>query len=148
MLSTRGSLYKRWWAMIDRCCNRRSSVFHHYGGRGIKVCSEWRDSFDAFYLWAETNGFRMNLELDREDNDGNYEPSNCRWVTRRTSNNNKSTSLRGNVTPITFHISDAVFAQLSETAKREGVKRAVVARRWVCEGAAREGINVPKTYKY
>lgn len=73
--------------MIRRCHNPAPSDYEngiesYYHGRGIQVCSEWRNNFDAFYKWALNNGYESNLTIDRIDPDGNYEPSNCRWITR------------------------------------------------------------------
>lgn len=65
--------------MLKRCHNTKSKDYHLYGGRGIKVCSKWKD-FVVFRDWALTNGYRDNLSIDRRDNDKGYSPDNCRWV--------------------------------------------------------------------
>lgn len=79
MTNTR--LYRIWAGIRARCFNENDSGYAYYGGRGIKVCEEW-DSFETFRDWALANGYRDPLELDRRDNNKNYEPSNCRWATR------------------------------------------------------------------
>jgi hypothetical protein len=73
-------IYILWGLMKSRCNNSKTEKYPRYGGRGITVCSEWADSYPAFHSWAISNGWSPGLELDREDNDGNYEPSNCRFV--------------------------------------------------------------------
>lgn len=76
-------------SMIRRCKNEKDTSYQHYGERGIKVCKEWRDSFDAFQEWAINNGYSDKLTIDRINNNGNYEPRNCRWVTYAIQASNK-----------------------------------------------------------
>lgn len=81
-------LYEIWEGMKKRCNNPNSKYYHLYGGRGICVCDEWQNDFSAFRDWAMANGYEDNLTIDRMEVDGNYEPSNCRWATRKEQNNN------------------------------------------------------------
>lgn len=83
----RRALKDVWRMMLKRCENPACNSYHNYGARGIKVCPEWH-SQAAFRDWAIHNGYQKGLDLDRVDNNGNYEPSNCRWVTRAENMNN------------------------------------------------------------
>lgn len=83
-------LYSIWCAMRERCKNPNNKRFERYGGRGITVCEEWNNDFAAFRDWALGNGYAEGLTIDRIDNDGRYEPNNCRWVDRKTQNRNYS----------------------------------------------------------
>ena len=65
----------------------------NYGGRGITVCDEWKNSFESFYEWAMSNGYREDLTIDRINVNGNYEPSNCRWATIAEQQANKRSNL-------------------------------------------------------
>lgn len=78
-----------WRNMLIRCYNHNFTYYGNYGGRGVSVCDEWRNDFPAFLRWACGNGYQLGLTLDRIDVNGNYEPSNCRWVTMKVQNNNK-----------------------------------------------------------
>ena len=95
MCGKHGRLYNVWRGMIQRCHDRTAKVFNGYGSRGIEVCEEWRKDAGAFIEWAILNGYHAGLQLDRHpDNDGDYEPTNCRWVTARVNNLNKRNSRR------------------------------------------------------
>jgi len=85
-------LYGIWCQMKNRCYNTRVEKYPSYGGRGIRVCEEWRQNFLTFRRWALDNGYDSNLQIDRRDNDGNYEPSNCRWVSSKEQQRNRSNS--------------------------------------------------------
>jgi hypothetical protein len=78
---TNSKIYKQWFAIKRRCFNHKNKDYIHYGGRGITMCNDWL-TFNGYYEWAISSGYSDNLEIDRIDVDGNYEPSNCRFVTR------------------------------------------------------------------
>ena len=87
------SLHSVWSDMKRRCANENRKEYRNYGGRGITVCDEWKNDFQAFYDWAMSNGYHEGLSIDRINVNGNYEPSNCRWATKKMQDNNKRTSV-------------------------------------------------------
>lgn len=87
-------LHKVWAGMKERCSNPQNNRYHQYGGRGITVCDDWKNNFQAFYDWAMANGYDENAPrgqctIDRIDNDKGYCPDNCRWVNMKIQRHNQ-----------------------------------------------------------
>ncbi len=82
-------LYSIWHQIVDRCTNPKCKHYKDYGGRGIALCKEWRENPSSFCEWAMANGYDDSLSIDRIDNNGNYQPSNCRWITLAKQQTNK-----------------------------------------------------------
>lgn len=87
-------LYSVWKGMKSRCYNKNNDAYKYYGARGITVCDEWKLDYGAFRDWAKRNGYNPDADrglctIDRVDNNGNYEPSNCRFVSMAVQNENK-----------------------------------------------------------
>lgn len=94
-------LYRVWTSMKNRCTCKTNKWYPIYGGKGVSICLEWND-YTKFRDWSIENGYKEGLTIDRIDFNGNYEPSNCRWITHREQQYNKSTN---------------VFIQIGETTK-------------------------------
>lgn len=86
-------LYFCWHDLKNRCNNNKYRAYHRYGGRGITVCNEWQNDFVIFKDWALSNGYKIGLVIDRKNNDGNYEPSNCRFITQSENARNTSSNV-------------------------------------------------------
>lgn len=86
---THTRLYTKWRGMIDRCYNKNTNGYNNYGGRGIKVCDEWKNNFENFYDWAIKTGYKDGLTIDRINVNEDYSPSNCKWATVKEQANNK-----------------------------------------------------------
>ncbi|PFA83974.1 hypothetical protein [Bacillus thuringiensis] len=113
-------LYKIWIAMKSRCSNPKTVNYEYYGGKGIKVCEEWK-SYDSFKKWALENGYTDGLTIDRKYGDGDYEPNNCRWVTHKEQNRNLSSNYLITINGVT--------KCMSEWCELNGMDRQVAHKR-------------------
>lgn len=133
-------IYRIWSNMKNRCNNKNYRRYNDYGGRGITVCNEWL-KFDGFLDWALSNGYSDELTIDRIDNNGNYCPSNCRFVSPKKNSNNKRTNL--------YFIKDGETHTLKEWSEILGIDYILLycrirKRNWSFEKA----ISVPIQEKY
>lgn len=128
-------LYSVWITMKQRCYNENATDYENYGGRGIMVCPEWLNDFQAFYDWAMANGYAKNLSIERIDVNGNYEPTNCKWATMKEQSNNK----RNNV----FILFNGETKTISQLSQEYGVKYITlynrIKRGWSIEKALNLG---------
>ena len=119
MANTR--LFRIWLGIRNRCNRPTINRYCDYGGRGITVCDEWNNDFVKFYEWSMANGYRNDLWIERIDNNGNYEPDNCRWATpmEQASNkrNNRYVAING------------VTKTVTEWARETGINRETVTQR-------------------
>ena len=94
---SKSKLYYVWKEMRKRCgviCGGHDTDLANYKNRGISICDEWRTDFKSFYNWALANGYKEGLTLDRINNDGNYEPSNCRWAPKGEQQHNTRRNIK------------------------------------------------------
>lgn len=95
--ASKSRLYKVWAGMKNRCYNEKASNYRYYGAKGITVCDEWKDDFEAFRRWSLENGYdegakAQECTIDREDNSKSYSPENCKWVNHTTQCNNQTSN--------------------------------------------------------
>lgn len=100
-----------WYDMVARCHNENHASFKNYGGRGISVCDQWRDNPKQFF--NDVGYPPPGMEIDRINNDGNYEPGNCRWVTHTENCNNRRNTI--------FETFDGKRVPLAQLAREHGI---------------------------
>lgn len=98
-------LYNIWLHMKGRCFRKTDDHYPHYGGRGITVCDDWKN-FESFRTWSLSNGYADDLTIDRINNDGNYEPSNCRWISMKKQCNNRRSNILVTINNVTHNIQE------------------------------------------
>ena len=98
-------IYRTWTNIRDRCYNNVNPNYNNYGGRGIAVCDEWKDNFQAFYDWSMANGYDDTLTIDRVDNNKGYEPNNCRWATQKQQARNRRSNRNYTINGETYCLS-------------------------------------------
>lgn len=132
-------LYNIWHGMKARCGNPNNTSYEKYGGKGIKVCDEWQD-YLSFREWALNNGYSESLTIDRINNNGNYEPSNCRWATIREQENNRT----NNVLLTAFGKTQT----MSQWAKEKNICKSTLFNRLKKGWDIEKALNVPsKNYE-
>ena len=110
------TLYRKWQDMKNRCRNPNRSKYKNYGGRGISVCKEWNNSFEVFFNWSINNGWYKGLTIDRIDIDGNYCPSNCRYITMLEQSFNKTNTFFVEINDKKYSLSKLLY--LNEKSNR------------------------------
>jgi hypothetical protein len=99
-------LFDIYSGMKQRCYNKNNHAYKNYGGRGIKVCDEWVNNSKMFFEWALSSGYSNSLSIDRIDNDGNYEPSNCRWSSHKFQTRNRRITWNATIDSVTKPIAE------------------------------------------
>lgn len=127
-------LHNIWLSMRERCNRPNHPYYDSYGGRGITICEEWND-FRKFHEWAANNGYSDSLQIDRIDFNGNYEPSNCRWVTVKEQQNNKRTNR--------FVIYHGKKYTLTQLAEKTGIKKTTLKERLNNGWSIEDAVNRP-----
>lgn len=133
---SRSRLYRVWIGMKGRCNNCKNKAYSYYGGRGIKVCQDWDESYALFRDWALANKYQENLTIDRIDVNGNYCPENCRWVSMKVQMNNTRANRR-----ITLNGETKTMAEWSEST---GLSYETIRNRTIKGKPADEVLQMPK----
>lgn len=129
-------IYTEWASMKSRCYYTKNKAYQRYGGRGIKVCEEWRNSFEKFKEWALTNGYDDNLTIERKNVNGNYCPENCCWIPLSEQAKNRRTTLK-----TSDEEGNEVFAM--DIAKENGIPMNIVVARLHNGWGMQEALNTP-----
>lgn len=136
-------LYKIYSGMKNRCYNKQSKNYKNYGMRGIRICDEWLNDYMCFHDWAMNNGYSDGMTIERNDVDGNYEPSNCKWITLHEQQFNK--------TDTHYLTYDGKTQSIAEWSIETGIKYSTLVKRiksgWSVEDAITKKVNTSKSHK-
>ena len=136
--------YNTYNAMKSRCLYKRNNMYHRYGGRGIKVCDRWLESFENFMedmydSYVKFSNDVRNCQIDRIDNNGNYEPSNCRWVTPKENSKSRDMSKTKKLT--------IEKARKIRKMSSEGISRTILGELFLVSVSTIGNVVLNKTYK-
>lgn len=133
-------LYTMFHNMHKRCYDKDHISFRNYGGRGIGVSEEWRNDFESFYEWSIKNGYNDNLTIDRINNDNDYSPVNCKFITHKEQQNNR----RDNV----FVSYEGDTRTISQWSESKGIKYSVLQSRLKAGWSTKKAIETPVKKNY
>lgn len=136
MENSRKTLIKTYYHMKDRCYSEKDKRFADWGGRGIKICDEWLNDRESFIQWSLANGYREGLSIDRIDNDGDYSPNNCRWVSLSEQNQNRRSSK--------YYTFNGETKNLQQWCDEYGISRSMVDKRLSLGWDFEKAITTPK----
>lgn len=124
---TQTKLFSVWQSILSRCYYEKNKSYKNYGERGIIVCDEWKNDFQSFYEWSIRNGYNENANrgectIDRINNNGNYCPENCRWVTMKKQSNNKRNNVYVEINGVT--------KSLAEWSDFSGISKSTIKQRY------------------
>ncbi len=128
-------LHNTWSNMKQRCYNKKNEAYQWYGEKGVTVCDEWRNSSELFIEWSLENGYKPGLTIDRKNNNGNYNPNNCRWVNSLVQGQNKGKPKRNT----------SGYKGVSKV-KNGWISRITVNKKEFCLGTFNEKIDAAKAY--
>lgn len=134
------TLYRKYTHMKGRCYNPNDRSYKDYGARGIAICDEWLDSYEAFESWSLSHGYEQGLAIDRIDNNGPYSPDNCRFVTLSENNQNRRSTH--------YYTIDGVTKNLQQWCDYYGIKRGTVVERLKRDPDIKKALTKPlKKYR-
>src|SRR5699024_878348 len=125
--------------MKSRCYDKKSINYKYYGGRGIRICDEWLESFNKFYQWAIINGYSNELTIDRIDSNKDYTPDNCKWSSKSEQAYNRSMSVKLTLKGRTMH--------MTEWAEELGIDKKILSWRYRNGWSDEEILTRPRDYK-
>lgn len=125
-------LYRVYHGIKRRCYNQNSKDFNNYGGRGISMCNEWKEDYMAFRNWAIEHEYQEGKQIDRINNDGNYEPNNCQFISQQ-----ENTRKKDNVNKLMYNNKEYTLSELSKICNisADRLRDRIIQKKWTIEEA-------------